>query len=58
MQYGYQEANYGYGNAVAAPGNADAPKPLDQLPRLARDTTAENPWPVSVVSHSGRSARV
>lgn len=26
------------------------PRPLDQLPRLARDTTATNPWPVSVLS--------
>ena len=26
------------------------PRPLDQLPRLASETTADNPWPVSVLS--------
>ena len=32
--------------------NADGlqPRPLDQLPRLASETTADNPWPVSVLS--------
>lgn len=35
-------------NAAAA--RPDGPRPLDELPRLARDTTAENPWPVSVLS--------
>ncbi|MCH4208794.1 MAG: exodeoxyribonuclease VII large subunit [Bifidobacterium sp.] len=32
------------------PADGSGPKPLDQLPRLARDTTAENPWPVTVLS--------
>ncbi|WP_239457528.1 exodeoxyribonuclease VII large subunit [Bifidobacterium pullorum] len=27
-----------------------APRPMDQLPRLASETTADNPWPVSVLS--------
>ncbi|WP_236630782.1 exodeoxyribonuclease VII large subunit [Bifidobacterium aemilianum] len=35
---------------------SNGPKPLDQLPRLARDTTAENPWPVSVVSQKYHDA--
>lgn len=26
------------------------PRPLDQLPRLAGETTADNPWPVAVLS--------
>ncbi|RSX58753.1 exodeoxyribonuclease VII large subunit [Bifidobacterium samirii] len=30
--------------------NAPARRPLDQLPRLASETTAQNPWPVSVLS--------
>lgn len=29
---------------------AAAPRPMDQLPRLASETTADNPWPVSVLS--------
>lgn len=29
---------------------AAGPRPLDQLPRLAGETTADNPWPVSVLS--------
>ena len=33
-----------------------APKPLDQLPRLARDTTEEDPWPVSVLSQKYHDA--
>lgn len=32
------------------------PRPLDQLPRLAADTTAENPWPVSVLSQKFHTA--
>lgn len=35
---------------------ANAPKPLDQLPRLASETTAENPWPVSVLSQKFHTA--
>ena len=36
--------------------NAPARRPLDQLPRLASETTAENPWPVSVLSQKFRIA--
>ncbi|KAB8296572.1 exodeoxyribonuclease VII large subunit [Bifidobacterium apri] len=65
--YGYENQNtaYGYGMAPHGNGNelalqrqspAGAPKPLDQLPRLARDTTAENPWPVSVLSQKYHDA--
>lgn len=47
--------------AGAAPGPQPAPdlsrpRPLDQLPRLAADTTAENPWPVSVLSQKFHTA--
>jgi exodeoxyribonuclease VII large subunit len=28
----------------------DGPRPVDQLPRLAAETTAQNPWPVSMLS--------
>lgn len=38
---------------MAAPAG---PRPLDQLPRLARDTTPENPWPVSVLSQKFHQA--
>lgn len=38
---------------MAAPSG---PRPLDQLPRLARDTTPENPWPVSVLSQKFHQA--
>jgi exodeoxyribonuclease VII large subunit len=34
----------------------NGPTPLDQLPRLARDTTPENPWPVSVMSQKWHNA--
>ncbi|MFR0589912.1 exodeoxyribonuclease VII large subunit [Bifidobacterium apri] len=65
--YGYENQNtaYGYGMAPNGISNelasqrqapAGAPKPLDQLPRLARDTTAENPWPVSVLSQKYHDA--
>ena len=37
---------------MSAPG----PRPLDQLPRLAGETTAENPWPVSVLSQKFHTA--
>ena len=33
-----------------AMNGAPVRRPMDQLPRLARETTAENPWPVSVLS--------
>nr|WP_240539242.1 exodeoxyribonuclease VII large subunit [Bifidobacterium sp. SO1] len=36
--------------------NAPAPQPLDQLPRLASETTAERPWPVSVLSQKFHTA--
>lgn len=32
------------------------PRPLDQLPRLARDTRADDPWPVSVLSQKYHDA--
>ena len=35
---------------------APIPRPFDQLPRLARETTAENPWPVSVLSQKFHTA--
>ncbi|KAB7789732.1 exodeoxyribonuclease VII large subunit [Bifidobacterium leontopitheci] len=37
-------------------GGNDIPKPLDQLPRLASETTAENPWPVGVLSQKFHNA--
>ena len=40
--------------AGVGPGNG--PRPLDQLPRLAAETTAENPWPVSVLSQKFHNA--
>lgn len=61
QRYGYNAPGSGYtqgyaaGNAIESRDTA-APKPLDQLPRLARDTTAENPWPVSVVSQKYHDA--
>lgn len=51
--------DYGYGSAasqLADMGTSAGPRPLDQLPRLARDTTAENPWPVSVLSQKYHNA--
>lgn len=36
--------------------NVPAPQPLDQLPRLASETTAERPWPVSVLSQKFHTA--
>ena len=42
--------------AVSAGPGGPAPKPLDQLPRLARDTTEEDPWPVSVLSQKYHDA--
>ncbi|MBW3091779.1 exodeoxyribonuclease VII large subunit [Bifidobacterium sp. 82T10] len=46
-----QDPGYQVGMPAFAGGNAPAaPKPIDQLPRLASQTTAENPWPVSVLS--------
>lgn len=35
---------------------APIPRSFDQLPRLARETTAENPWPVSVLSQKFHTA--
>ncbi|WP_317643332.1 exodeoxyribonuclease VII large subunit [Bombiscardovia apis] len=37
-------------------GSIDQPKPLSELPRLARDTTSESPWPVSVLSQKYHDA--
>ena len=42
--------------AVSAGPGGLTPKPLDQLPRLARDTTEEDPWPVSVLSQKYHDA--
>ena len=33
----------------------DGPRPVDQLPRLAAETTAQNPWPVSMLSQKSVS---
>ncbi|WP_163197662.1 exodeoxyribonuclease VII large subunit [Bifidobacterium platyrrhinorum] len=46
------------GAPVAGGGAPDLsrPRPLDQLPRLAAETTAENPWPVSVLSQKFHTA--
>lgn len=32
------------------------PRPFEQLPRLARETTADNPWPVSVLGQKFHTA--
>ncbi|MBT1182166.1 exodeoxyribonuclease VII large subunit [Bifidobacterium sp. CP2] len=46
-------------NATAGvAGGLDRPRPMDQLPRLAAETTAENPWPVSVLSQKFHNAVV
>ena len=37
-------------------GGERIPKPFDQLPRLAAETTADNPWPVSVLSQKFHTA--
>lgn len=42
-----QSSYAGASEPIALPNE---PRPLDQLPRLARDTTANNPWPVGVLS--------
>ena len=42
-----QSSHSGASEPIALPNE---PRPLDQLPRLARDTTANNPWPVGVLS--------
>jgi exodeoxyribonuclease VII large subunit len=44
------------GGTAASAGSINQPKPLDQLPRLARDTTADEPWPVSVLSQKYHDA--
>nr|WP_236691632.1 exodeoxyribonuclease VII large subunit [Bifidobacterium aesculapii] len=62
MSYDMNATMRGGGYAAgAAPGSQPAPdlsrpRPLDQLPRLAADTTAENPWPVSVLSQKFHTA--
>ncbi|KFI39706.1 exodeoxyribonuclease VII large subunit [Bifidobacterium actinocoloniiforme DSM 22766] len=40
----------------APAGSINRPKPLSELPRLARDTTADDPWPVSVLSQKYHDA--
>lgn len=51
---GYGYSGDRYADQTAQPGagasGAPTPQPLDQLPRLASETTAEHPWPVSVLS--------
>ena len=50
--------NNGYGMAgrpsgtpwTGADGAAAGPRPLDELPKYARDTTPEHPWPVNLLS--------
>ncbi|KAB5608774.1 exodeoxyribonuclease VII large subunit [Bifidobacterium jacchi] len=37
-------------NAAGAAVGAPVPRPADQLPRLAAETTADNPWPVAMLS--------
>ncbi|RBP99079.1 exodeoxyribonuclease VII large subunit [Bifidobacterium xylocopae] len=46
--------SYSAGGSPA--GSINQPKPLSELPRLARDTTAEDPWPVSVLSQKYHDA--
>ena len=50
--YGYSGGRYADQTAQPGAGASGAPTPqlLDQLPRLASETTAEHPWPVSVLS--------
>lgn len=55
-RYGYAAPNQDAAPGQGSGGLEQGPKPLDQLPRLARDTTAENPWPVSVVSQKYHDA--
>ena len=43
--------NNEYGGGTQPADNAvGAPRPLDELPKYARDTTPENPWPVHLLS--------
>lgn len=52
-------AAYGYTPTSSATGmqpSPERPRSLDDLPRLARDTTAEHPWPVSVLSQKYHNA--
>ena len=46
----------GQGGAPAPTNTATAPARPMELPRLARDTTADNPWPVSVLSRKYHDA--
>lgn len=46
----------GYGATGPQPAGAPTPRPIDQLPRLASETTAENPWPVSMLSQKFHTA--
>ncbi|KFF30955.1 exodeoxyribonuclease VII, large subunit [Bifidobacterium bombi DSM 19703] len=41
---------------TAETSTGTATRPVEPLPRLARDTTAENPWPVSVLSQKYHNA--
>ncbi|MBT1172816.1 exodeoxyribonuclease VII large subunit [Bifidobacterium sp. MA2] len=50
------DMNANRGPGQSTPGAPAGPRPLDQLPRLAAETTAENPWPVSVLSQKFHNA--
>ncbi|MDN5979814.1 exodeoxyribonuclease VII large subunit, partial [Bifidobacterium mongoliense] len=48
---------YGYASASRdRQPPLSGPRPLDELPRLARETSAENPWPVSILSQKYHDA--
>lgn len=55
------DTGYGTRGPIAGAGDRQPPEqaqrtPYGQLPRLARDTTAEQPWPVSVLSQKYHDA--
>lgn len=55
-RYGYAAPDQAAGPEGGANALAAQPRRPDELPRLARDTTPENPWPVSVVSQKYHDA--
>ncbi|MBB2955271.1 exodeoxyribonuclease VII large subunit [Bifidobacterium commune] len=55
-RYGDTLSEGSIGSGAGGTSLDQGPRPLDQLPRLARDTTAENPWPVSIVSQKYHEA--
>lgn len=50
---GFQQGDTSAAGTVNLPNE---PRPLDQLPPRAGDTTAQNPWPVSVLSRKFQGA--